>query len=181
VDRLARLESALELLEERALTGADRAHQVQHLAALLALQRGGVEVADDLRDRLLDAEELVAEEVVDLDRFVLVEALHPGILAVEDVRRPLLHDDVVDAGVGELGVARVLTDAFEIFEKRALPELLLVGGAIVFDQFLKGALPVLHVYSFLAVPGARVVPRGPAGEREMPVRSLRKYISGEKA
>ena len=67
VDRLALLEAALQLLDQRALAGADRAHQVEHLTALLALQRGGVEVADDLRDRLLDAEELVGEEVVDLE------------------------------------------------------------------------------------------------------------------
>src|SRR5262249_12147682 len=50
VDRLERLEPALELLGEGALAGADGAHQVEHLAALFTLQRRGVEVADDLAD-----------------------------------------------------------------------------------------------------------------------------------
>ena len=102
VERIDSLEAALQLLDERALAGADRAHQVEHLAALLALQRRGVEVADDLRDRLLDAEELVAEEVVDLERLVLVEPLHARVVGVEDVVRAVAHDHVVDAGVREL-------------------------------------------------------------------------------
>ena len=86
VERVDSLEAALQLLDQRALAGADRPHQVEDLAALLALQRGGVEVADDLRDRLLDAEELVAEEVVDLERLVLVEPLHARVVGVVDVR-----------------------------------------------------------------------------------------------
>src|SRR4029077_12530801 len=70
VDGLGLLEAALELLDERTLARAHRPHQVEDLAALLSLQRRGVEVADDLADRLLDAEEFVAEEVVDAERLV---------------------------------------------------------------------------------------------------------------
>ena len=44
-----------------------------------------MEVADDLADRLLDAEELVAEEVEDLERLVLVEPLHARVVGLEDV------------------------------------------------------------------------------------------------
>ena len=80
VDRLRLSRGRAAALDQRALAGADRPHQVEHLAALLALQRGGVEVADDLRDRLLDAEELVGEEIVDLYGFVLVEPLHARIM-----------------------------------------------------------------------------------------------------
>src|SRR5581483_8594467 len=97
VERLGLLQPALQLLDERALARADRSHEVQDLSALLALQGGGVEVADDLRDRLLDPEELVAEEVVDLERLVLVQALGAGIVDVLNVLAPATHDDVVDA------------------------------------------------------------------------------------
>src|SRR6266478_1128461 len=75
VEGLGGLEAPLEALDQRALPRADRAHQVEDLAALLALERGGGEGAHDLRHRLLDPEELVAEEVVDLERLVLVEPL----------------------------------------------------------------------------------------------------------
>src|SRR6266404_6202679 len=150
VDRLAGFEAALQLLGERALAGADRSHEIQDLAALLAFQRRGMEVAHDLRDRPLDAEELVAEEVVDLDGLVLVETLHARIVSFEDVRRAHLHHDVVDARVRELGEARVLAHVLEVVEKRTAPQLLLVGGAVVFDQLLKDALPVVHNRSFPA-------------------------------
>src|SRR5438132_3378235 len=60
VEGLGGLEAPLETLDQRALPRADRAHQVEDLAALLALERRGVEVAHDLRHRLLDPEELVA-------------------------------------------------------------------------------------------------------------------------
>src|SRR5262249_15156534 len=102
VERLRLLEPTLQLLDEGALARPHRSHEVEDLSALLALQGGGVEVADDLRDRLLDAEELVAEEVVDLERLVLVQALRAGIVDVLNVLAPAAHDDVVDAGVREL-------------------------------------------------------------------------------
>src|SRR5262249_61666375 len=63
VERLRRLEPTLEPLDERALPRADRAHQVEDLPALLALQRRGVEVAGGLRDGLLDPGALVTEEL----------------------------------------------------------------------------------------------------------------------
>src|SRR5436190_778356 len=73
VDGLEAFEAALQLFREGALAGADGAHQVEHLTAFLTLERCRVEVADDLADRLLDAEEFVPEEVVDLEGVVLVE------------------------------------------------------------------------------------------------------------
>ena len=106
VDGVGLLEAALQLLDQRALPRADRPHQVEHLAALLALQRRGVEVADDLADRLLDAEELVAEEVVDLERLVLVEPLHPRVLGLEDVLRAVSHHHVVETARGPASRAR---------------------------------------------------------------------------
>src|SRR5208283_3842854 len=73
VHRMRFLEPALQPLDQRALARADRTHQVEHLPALLALERRRMEVAYDLRDRPLDSEELIGEEVVDLERFVLVQ------------------------------------------------------------------------------------------------------------
>ena len=110
VERFAVLEAVLQLFDQRAFAGADRAHQVEHLPALLALQRGRVEVARNLRHHLLDAEELVGEEVVDLDRFVFEEALGARVVGVVDLAHARLHDDVVHPRVRQLGQARLLLD-----------------------------------------------------------------------
>ena len=48
VEGLAFFEAALQLFDQRALARAHRSHQVENLAALFALERRGVEVADDL-------------------------------------------------------------------------------------------------------------------------------------
>ena len=75
VDRIAGFETAMQLFDQRAFAGADRAHQIEHLPAFFALERRGVKVADDLRDGLFDAEEFVGEEIVDLYGFVFIEPL----------------------------------------------------------------------------------------------------------
>ena len=62
VKRLAFLEAAVKLFDQGAFAGADRSHQVEDLAAFLAFERGGMEVAHDLRNGFLDAEELVAKK-----------------------------------------------------------------------------------------------------------------------
>ncbi len=176
VERVARLEPALELLDERALAGADGAHEIEDLPALLALERGGMEVAHDLRDRLLDAEELFAEEPVGFERLVFVEPLHARIVRVVDVGRTHPHDDVVHAGVRELRNRGILTHAFQVLEKASAPTLLLVDGAVVFDQLLEDALPVFHMDSFLDEPGAPLT-RAPYGARTRRERTklCRKY------
>src|SRR5262249_12583747 len=72
VDRRGLLESALHALDQRAFSRSDRTHQVEHLAALLALERRGVEKTDNLRNRLFDSEELVGEEIEHLYRLIFV-------------------------------------------------------------------------------------------------------------
>src|SRR6266566_4248426 len=123
VEGLGGLEAPLETFDQRALPRADRAHQVEDLAALLALERGGVEVAHDLRHRLLDPEKLVAEEVEDLERLVLVEPLDARVVGFLDVQGPGAHDVVEDAGVRELGEAGILADEVEVLEEGAAPHL----------------------------------------------------------
>ena len=134
VDRLEVLEAALEPLDQRALARADRAHQVEHLAGLLAAHRGGVEVAHDLLERALHAEELVREEVVDLDGLVAEHALGARVgLEVElGDARPGHH--VVHAPVREVGQLRPLLHELEILEERPLPFELLSLGAILLDD-----------------------------------------------
>ena len=156
VEGLGGLEAPLETFDQRALPRADRAHQVEDLAALLALERGGVEVAHDLRHRLLDPEELVAEEVVDLERLVLVEPLDARVVGLLDVQGPAPHDVVEDAGVRELGKAGIFADEVEVLEEGAAPDLRLAGGAVLFDQLLEGG-PIHWQLLWLDVPrpGAR--------------------------
>src|SRR5262249_23720274 len=121
-------------------SGADRAHQVEHLAALLALQGRGVEVADDLADRLLDPEELLAEEVVDLERLVFVEALHASIFGIQDVLGAVPHDHVVEPTRRQLGKAGTLANQFEVLQEATAPALRLARSAIFANQLLEGGL-----------------------------------------
>ncbi len=169
VDRVARLEAALQLLRERALARADRAHQVEHLAALLALQRGGVEVADDLRDRPLDAEELVAEEVVDLDGLVLVEALHPRIVGLEDVGRADLDDDVVDPRVRELRKASGSSRTRSRYSRKVPRQRFCSWAArSSLISFSKTLFPFSIAAPSWTQPGARATPRRARRRRESP-------------
>src|SRR5262249_53065264 len=112
------------------------------LPALLALQRRRVEVPDDLADRLLDAEELVAEEVVELERLVFVEPLYARLLGLEDVTRPGAHNHLVNPRVRELREVRVLANQLEVFEECAPPPLGVSGGTILFDQLLERGLAI---------------------------------------
>ena len=100
VDRLAFFQSPVQLFDQRAFSGTDGAHEIEHLAAFLALERRGVKVAHDLGDGFFDAEELVSEEVVDFDGFVFVEPLDVGIGAFLNVADTGFHDDCRRAGRG---------------------------------------------------------------------------------
>src|SRR5262245_11417925 len=140
VDGVGLFQAALELLDQRALAGADRPHQVEHLAALLALQGRGVEVANDLADRLLDPEELVAEEVVDLERLVFVKALHARIFGIQDVLGAVPHDHVVEPTMRQLREAGTLANQLEVLQEGAAPALRLARGAIFANQLLEGGL-----------------------------------------
>ena len=88
VDGSDLLESALHSLDQRALARADRAHQVEDLAALFALERRRMEVADDLRDGAFDAEELLREEIEHLERLVLEQPLGARIVGLVQRCRP---------------------------------------------------------------------------------------------
>jgi hypothetical protein len=151
VEGLRLLEAALQPLHERALAGAHRTHEVEDLPALLTLQRRRVEVAYDLRDRLLDAEELVAEEVEDLEVLVLVEPLDARIVGVVDVLGAHPHQGVVQAGVRETGNAGVFADQVEVFEEAPAPHFRLARRAVFFDQLLEGGPVHRTTLLFLAL------------------------------
>ena len=144
VEQIRRFEAALQPLDERALARADRAHQVQNLTALLSLQRGGMEVTDDLRDRLLDAKELFLEEVVDLDRLVFVELLGGAVSGIVDVGDARALDDVVNAGVREPGKGGFFLEDFEVLDQGAAPDLALASDAILLDDALEGVDRLIH-------------------------------------
>src|SRR5262249_674473 len=124
--------------------GADRPHQVENLATLLALQGSGMEVADDLRDGLLDSEELLAEEVKYFERLILVDSLGADIGCFLDVLAAGARDHVVDASVSELGNRRIVADALEVVEERSAPILAGVGLAILLDDAREGLLVASH-------------------------------------
>ena len=75
----------MEFFDQRAFARADRTHQIEHLAALFALERGGVKVSDDLRNGFFDAEEFVGEKIIELYGFVFVESFDVRIVLFMNV------------------------------------------------------------------------------------------------
>src|SRR5207253_2053985 len=86
--------------------------QQQDALADFEALRGRLEVLDDARDGLLDAEEFGGEELVarDLVAGALVQLLHAGSV-----------NHVVDARVRKLGEAWVLRDQLEVVAEASLP------------------------------------------------------------
>src|SRR4051812_13030405 len=82
-------EAALEHRDYRGLAAADRPHQKEYALAYFETLRRGLEILDEARNRLLDAEEFAAEELVSRDLVArpLVQFLHaPGVNHVVDAR-----------------------------------------------------------------------------------------------
>ena len=59
-----RLEAALEERDDRRLAAADGAHEKENALSHFEALRGGLEILDDLLDRLLDAVEVVGKETI---------------------------------------------------------------------------------------------------------------------
>src|SRR5271155_1444864 len=148
VDESDLLEPALDALDQRTLARADGAHQVEDLAALFALERRRVKVADDLRDGALDAEEFVGEEIEDLERLILEQALGARIVGVGERMQPGRND-------------RVVFHDLEIFEQGAAPLLRLACSAVFFDH----SLEVIEIRHRLSPSGSgyRLLSRNTAG------------------
>src|SRR5579872_6540751 len=71
VERVELLKSALNAFNQRTFARTDRPHQIEHLPAFLALEGGGMEIADDLGNSAFNAKKLISKKVVSLKRLVL--------------------------------------------------------------------------------------------------------------
>jgi hypothetical protein len=127
----------MQFLNQGALPGAHGPHQIKNLPALFSFERSSVKIANDLRNRLLDAKELVRKEIVNLNGFVLVEPLDMRIAIVVNVSDTGFHDNVVEACVGELGKGRICLDFFQVAEQVAPPGSCLVKIAVLLNDALK--------------------------------------------
>src|SRR5690242_20099132 len=78
-------ETALQAFDQRALARADRTHEIKHLAAFLAVQRGGMEVTHELRDSALNAKEFGVEKRIKFEGLVAEEAFELRVLGLADV------------------------------------------------------------------------------------------------
>src|SRR5271156_6736936 len=152
VDQADLLEAALYALDQRTLARTYRAHQVEDLAALFALERRGMEVADDLRDGALDPEEFLREEIENLQRLILIQPLGPRIVGVGQRMKSGRDYQIVDPRVCELGHDRVGFHDLEIFEQSAAPLLRLACSAV----FLDHSLEVIEIRHRLS-PSVRVI------------------------
>src|SRR5579871_5645124 len=137
IDRGRLFEAALNPLDQRTLTGSDRAHQVEHLPALLALERSGMEIAHDLGNRAFDAEKFVSEKIIDLDRLVFIKTLGPRIIAIDDVPHPRAHDHVIDPCMRHFGQRRIGLNYLEIVQQGPAPLLGFPFRAISFDYLFE--------------------------------------------
>ena len=153
VERLAFLEAAVKLFHQGTFAGADRSHQVEDLAAFLALERGGVKVAHDLRHGFLDAEELVAKKIEELDRLVFVKPFDVRVAVLMNVAHAPLHDRIVRARMGELGNRWIGFHLFQVAEQVAAPRTRLMHVAIFLDESFEflivhwSSLPLSSCYS----------------------------------
>ena len=95
VKRLAFLEAAVKLFHQGTFAGANRSHQVEDLAAFLAFERGSVKVAHDLRNGFLDAEELVAKKIEELDRLIFVKPFDVGVAVLMEADGPSAQFEIV--------------------------------------------------------------------------------------
>src|SRR6185369_1300223 len=163
IDRFRRFQTFLDPLSERTLAGADRAHEIEHLAAFLAFQRGSVEVMHDLLDDVFDAEEIVLEELVAFRRFAAPDLHLPGSLGFVCLVDAALHHDAVEMGVCQLEDTWVIAQHLEVIEKCAPPVLLLTVGMISADQIGNLVLPFSHMKAStryragIPLPGIRLL------------------------
>ncbi len=158
VDESDLLEPALNPLDQRTLARTHRAHQVQNLAALFALERRGMEIADDLRDGALDPEKFLGEEIEHLQRLILVQPLGARIVGVVQRMKAQRNDQVVDSRMRELGHGRVGLHQLEVLEQGAAPLLGLARRAIFFDH----PLEVIEIRHWLSPSGYGVFSRDTA-------------------
>src|SRR5260370_13786526 len=96
-----------------------------------------MEIADDLRDRALDPEELSREEIEHLQRLILEESLGTRIVGVVQGVKTQRNNQVVNPRVRELGHDRVGFHDLEIFEQSPAPLLRLACSAVLFDHSLE--------------------------------------------
>ncbi len=148
VKRRAVFQAVLQFFDQRTLARADRPHEIEHLSALLALQGSGVEVADNLRQDVLDAEELVGKEVVDFERFVLEEPLGALIAGVVDVPHSGAGNDVIQPRVGQLRQTRVVSEPIQVFKKSTPPNVFFPAVPILLDHLPELTVNLLHFRSF---------------------------------
>ena len=147
VDGVGVLETALQALDERALARAHGTHEVENLASLLATHRRGVEVAHDLVERALHAEELVLEEAVDLDRLVAENPLGARVRLDVDLADARRHHHVVHTLVGKSRELRTLLHELQILEEGSLPLGFLPLDPVLLDQGSEVDLVNLHARS----------------------------------
>src|SRR6185312_11006462 len=121
IKRLALFQTTMKLFHQRALAGSHRTHEIEDLTALLAFERGGVQIANNLRNSFLDTEKLVGKEIVELYGFVLIEPLNVRIMIFVDVTRADFDDGVVETRMGELGNERIGLHLLQITEQISFP------------------------------------------------------------
>src|ERR1700722_5784925 len=156
------LEAALDSLDQRTLARTYRSHQVEDLAALFALERRRMEIADDLRDGALNSKELLGEEIEHLQRLILEEPLGARIVGVGQRMKTYRDNQVIDPRVRELGHDRVGFHDLQIFEQSAAPLLRLTCSAV----FLDHSLEVIEIRHRLSPSGSgyRILDRNTAWE-----------------
>jgi hypothetical protein len=114
-----------------------------------------MEIPNDLRDRALDPEEFLREEIEHLDRLVLEQPLGARIVGLVQRMKARRNNQVVNPSVRELGHDRVGFHDLEIFEQGPTPLLRLACSAVFLDHSLE-VIEIRHRLS-PSGPGYRVL------------------------
>jgi hypothetical protein len=105
-----------------------------------------VKIADNLRNGLFNAEELVGEEVINFYRFVFVNAFGVWIVVYVDISDAGFYEYVIETRMSQPGDARILFDFIEISEQIAAPRLALVQISVLLNECLE-FLVMVHARS----------------------------------
>ena len=93
-----------------------------------------MKVAHDLRNGFLDAEELVAKKIEELDRLIFVKPFDVRVAVLMNVAHAPLHDRIVRPRMGELGYRWIGFHLFQVAEQVAAPRTRLMHVAIFLDE-----------------------------------------------
>ena len=112
IEWFACFQAAIKFFNKRAFSGANRAHEIEHLARLLASQKSRIQIANYLRKRFFNAEKVVREEIVHIDRLIFIKTLCLVIFGFLNIFRAGADNLVIGSGIFNASDPELALDGF---------------------------------------------------------------------